>query len=56
MARGEVDPADVTPARLDAGPAMVRQQFLFHGPPIPDRLIVEIVDEVVVPLLVHRAG
>jgi AcrR family transcriptional regulator len=56
VARGEIDPAAVTPARLDAGPALLRQQFLFHGPAIPDRLIVEIVDEVVVPLLVHRAG
>jgi hypothetical protein len=29
---------------------MLRQQFLFDGAPVPDHVIVEIVDEVVVPL------
>lgn len=50
--RGELDPAAVTPRRLDSGQALIRQYFLFNGPPIPDRLIVEVVDEVMVPLLV----
>jgi len=50
--RGEIDPAAVTPRRLDSGQALIRQYFLFHGPPIPDRLIVDVVDEVMVPLLV----
>ncbi len=50
--RGEIDPAAVTPRRLDSGQALIRQYFLFNGPPIPDRLIVEVVDEVMVPLLV----
>lgn len=49
--RGEIDPAAVTPCRLDTGQALIRQYFLFHGPPIPDRLIVDVVDEVMVPLL-----
>ncbi|MFI7451340.1 TetR/AcrR family transcriptional regulator [Nonomuraea sp. NPDC049714] len=49
--RGEIDPAAVTPRRLDSGQALIRQYFLFHGPPIPDRLIVDVVDEVMVPLL-----
>ncbi|TDD21332.1 TetR/AcrR family transcriptional regulator [Nonomuraea diastatica] len=49
--RGEVDPGDVTPRRLDAGQALLRQYFLFQGTPIPDSLVVEIVDEVLVPLL-----
>ncbi|MEU4572831.1 TetR/AcrR family transcriptional regulator [Nonomuraea sp. NPDC023979] len=49
--RGEVDPADVTPRRLDAGQALLRHHFLFQGPPIPDQLLIDIVDEVVVPLL-----
>ncbi|WP_336204705.1 TetR/AcrR family transcriptional regulator [Nonomuraea sp. LPB2021202275-12-8] len=49
--RGEVDPAAVTPRRLDSGQALIRQHFLFHGPPIPDQLIVDVVDEVMVPLL-----
>jgi hypothetical protein len=50
--RGEIDPDAVTPRRLDSGQALIRQYFLFNGPPIPDRLIVEVVDEVMVPLLV----
>ncbi|KAB8195805.1 TetR family transcriptional regulator [Nonomuraea phyllanthi] len=48
--RGEVDPAIVTPRRLDAGHALLRHHFLFEGPPIPDELVVAIVDEVLVPL------
>jgi AcrR family transcriptional regulator len=50
VARGEVDAAAVTPCRLDVAQAMLRQQFLFNGAPIPDHVIAEIVDEVVVPL------
>ncbi|TMR99035.1 TetR/AcrR family transcriptional regulator [Nonomuraea basaltis] len=49
--RGEVDPEAVTPRRLDAGHALLRHHFLFNGPPIPDELVVQIVDEVLVPLL-----
>ncbi|MEO3802615.1 TetR/AcrR family transcriptional regulator [Nonomuraea sp. B1E8] len=49
--RGEVDPGDVTARRLDAGQALLRHHFLFEGTPIPDSLVVEIVDEVLVPLL-----
>jgi AcrR family transcriptional regulator len=49
--RGEIDAASVTPVRLEAGGAMLRQHFLFHGGPIPDEAIVEIVDELMVPLL-----
>jgi AcrR family transcriptional regulator len=50
--RGEIDPAAITPRRLDSGQALIRQYFLFNGSPIPDRLIVDVVDEVMVPLLV----
>ncbi|BAK33470.1 putative TetR family transcriptional regulator [Microlunatus phosphovorus NM-1] len=53
--RGEVDANAVTPRRLDAGPAMLRQQFLFAGAPIPDDIIVGIVDEVALPLLIGLA-
>ncbi|GAA2814253.1 TetR/AcrR family transcriptional regulator [Saccharopolyspora taberi] len=49
--RGEIDADAVTPRRLEVGLAMVREQFLFQGVPIPDDALVEIVDEVVVPLL-----
>ncbi|MFI6903310.1 TetR/AcrR family transcriptional regulator [Nonomuraea sp. NPDC050394] len=49
--RGEVEAGAVTSRRLDVGQAMIRQYFLFNGPPIPDALIVEVVDEIIVPLL-----
>ncbi|GAA1705051.1 TetR/AcrR family transcriptional regulator [Nonomuraea bangladeshensis] len=49
--RGEVDPGVITPRRLDAGHALLRHHFLFDGTPVPDELVVQIVDEVLVPLL-----
>lgn len=48
--RGEIHPNAVTAHRLDVAHAMLRQYFLVNGAPIPDRVIVEIVDEVVIPL------
>ena len=48
--RGEINADAITPRRLDVAQAMLREQFLFHGPPIPDAVIVEIVDETVLPL------
>jgi AcrR family transcriptional regulator len=51
VARGEVDPAAVTERRLESGHAMLRHHFLTHGVPIPDHVIVEIADEVMIPLL-----
>ena len=50
--RGEINTDTITPRRLDVAQAMLREQFLFHGPPIPDAVIVEIVDEIVLPLRV----
>ncbi|RVX38232.1 TetR family transcriptional regulator [Nonomuraea polychroma] len=52
--RGEIDPDAITPRRLDAGHALLRHHFLFNGAPIPGELVVQIVDEVLVPLLTHR--
>jgi hypothetical protein len=46
-----VDPEAVTERRLETGPALLRHQFLTQGVPIPDEVIVEIVDEVMIPLL-----
>ena len=48
--RGELDNSAVTPRRLEVGQAMLRQHFFFNGAPVPDSVIVEIVDEVLVPL------
>ncbi|RBY83802.1 TetR family transcriptional regulator [Geodermatophilus sp. TF02-6] len=50
VARGEVDPALVTPRRLEAGEALLRHHFLFDRPPITDEVVVGIVDEVLLPL------
>ena len=49
--RGEIDPAAATPRRMEAGHAQLRYHFLVHGAPVPDEVVVGIVDEVVVPLL-----
>lgn len=48
--RGEIDPAAVTPSRLEVGHSMLRIHFLVNGAPIPDSTIVGIVDEVLVPV------
>jgi AcrR family transcriptional regulator len=50
-ARGEIAAAAIRPRRLEAGVALLRHQFLVNGVPIPDAVIVEIVDDVIVPLL-----
>ncbi|HJV12996.1 MAG TPA: TetR/AcrR family transcriptional regulator [Propionibacteriaceae bacterium] len=55
VARGEISSAAVTPLRIDVAQAMLREQFLFHGLPIPDPAIVTIVDEIVVPLFSSTA-
>jgi AcrR family transcriptional regulator len=51
IARGEVDPAAVTERRMEAGHAMLRHHFITRGTPIPDHVIIEIIDEVMIPLL-----
>jgi AcrR family transcriptional regulator len=51
VARGEVDPAAVTERRLETGHALLRHHFITRGVPIPDHVIVEIADEVMIPLL-----
>jgi AcrR family transcriptional regulator len=50
VARGECDPSIVTERRIEAGPALLRQRYVFVGSPIGDEYVVEIVDEVVLPL------
>ena len=54
VARGEIEAAAVTPLRLDVGQSMLRQQFLVGGAPIPDPVITEIVDEILLPLFRSR--
>lgn len=49
VARGEVDPAGVTPRLLRLAPDLLRSELLLYGE-ITDAAIVEIVDDVVLPL------
>ena len=48
--RGELSPEAITPRQLEAGLSMLRFHFLVNGAPVADTVIVEIVDEVVLPL------
>lgn len=50
-ARGEIPDAEVPDLRLDTAQALLRQHVLFVGTPVPDEVLVAIVDDVVVPLL-----
>ncbi|MCZ9882756.1 TetR/AcrR family transcriptional regulator [Arthrobacter sp. B2a2-09] len=52
--RGECDPSVATETRIEAGPALLRQRFIFSGLPIDDDFLVHVVDEVMLPLLVGR--
>ncbi len=54
--RGECGPGEVPEVRLDAGPALLRQKFIFSGAPIQDAYLVQIVDEVMLPLLGRTSG
>jgi AcrR family transcriptional regulator len=56
MERGELSQGTITARQLEAGLAVMRFHFLTHGAPVPDHVIVEIVDEVVLPLLHAATG
>jgi AcrR family transcriptional regulator len=49
--RGELDADTVTRRQREAGPALLRFHFLTNDGPVPDDVIVEIVDEVMLPLI-----
>ncbi len=53
--RGELPSGTITMRQLDAGLSVMRFYFLTHGGRVPDRVIIEIVDEVMLPLL-HAAA
>lgn len=50
-ARGEVRPGALTPRVASVGPSLMRDHFLTHATPVTDDVIVEIVDQVLVPLI-----
>lgn len=49
--RGEVRDTALTPRIASVGPDLLRQYFLLHRSPIPDHVLIEIVDEVIIPLI-----
>lgn len=50
VGRGEIDPAAVTDRKIETGPALLRQRFLFSGHPVDGDFLDEIVDDVLLPL------
>jgi AcrR family transcriptional regulator len=55
-ARGEVRAEALTPRFASLGPDLLRQYFMIHHSPIPERVLIEIVDEVVLPLVRPTPG
>ncbi|HKR50194.1 MAG TPA: TetR/AcrR family transcriptional regulator [Pseudonocardiaceae bacterium] len=49
--RGEVRATALTSRIASVGPDLLRQHFLVHCTPIPDQVLVEIVDDVIIPLI-----
>jgi AcrR family transcriptional regulator len=49
--RGEVRPDAVNARTAEVGSALIVHQYLMHGPPVPDAFVVQLVDEVLMPLL-----
>jgi AcrR family transcriptional regulator len=51
VVRGEVRPGALTPTIARVGPTLMRQHVLLYGPPIEDDVLLEIIDQVVLPLV-----
>jgi hypothetical protein len=49
--RGEVRPSALTTRIASVGPDLLRQHFMAYRSPIPDRVLIEIVDDVILPLI-----
>ncbi|MDX6227497.1 MAG: hypothetical protein QOI76_887 [Frankiales bacterium] len=49
--RGEVRADAVNPRTAEVGPALIVHQYLMQGPPVPDAFVVQLVDDVLMPLL-----
>jgi AcrR family transcriptional regulator len=49
--RGEVRPGALTTRIASVAPELLRQHFLAHRSPISDEVLIEIVDEVIMPLV-----
>lgn len=51
VVRGDVRPAALTPLVASVAPALLRQYITLHDAPIPQSALVDIVDQVVMPLV-----
>jgi hypothetical protein len=49
--RGEVCATALTPRIASVAPDLLRQYFLVHQAPIPDQVLIEVVDDVIIPLI-----
>ncbi|WP_399882171.1 TetR/AcrR family transcriptional regulator [Streptomyces sp. BBFR51] len=49
--RGEVHEGSISPMVVDIGPAMLVQRFLSEPSPVPDDLLVSVVDDLILPLI-----
>jgi hypothetical protein len=54
VVRGEVRAAALTPRIAAVGTDLLFVHFLLHGSPIPDAVLAEIVDDVLLPLVTSR--
>jgi len=54
VARGEIDPAHLTPRLTSLAFDLFRHELVLNAQPLTDQAIVEIVDQIVVPLLTRR--
>jgi AcrR family transcriptional regulator len=54
-ARGDISADAVNPQLIGLAPALVDHHFLIHGAPIPDDVLVGIVDAILLPLLTRNA-
>ncbi|NUR57782.1 MAG: TetR/AcrR family transcriptional regulator [Catenulispora sp.] len=55
-ARGEIPADAINPRVISFAPALVDHHFLIHGAPIPDEVLTDIVDSLLLPLLVSDPG
>jgi AcrR family transcriptional regulator len=51
--RGRAKPSALTPIVAMVGPALLREHFLLHGAPVPESVLVDIVDNTVLPLVLR---
>jgi AcrR family transcriptional regulator len=56
VARGEIDPARLTPRIRELAFDLLRNEMMMTLHPVPEKVIIEIVDDIVLPLLTSPGG